>query len=274
MLAPALGFAKGGLGAAIIGGAAGGFVGGFSGTLLYGGSLSDALSAGLRGGAIAALTAGLTYGVDGIFPNWANTSKMPLTKRYGMQIGRTISNAAVKGLSAELRGGDFEQGFVLGIESNLVNWGIEAFTEVSQTWGPPKDGAVFKGEGGIRRNQPEEYYRKSHMGTQATTREEFDKVQESDWGDYFTGELSIGHLLHEGSPLMRSLSFIPGANSASVFHDMGVIPIGAFFGEKSMAFGILNPATIPPFFAAEYIGLGAKSHMYEAELVAQSYARR
>jgi hypothetical protein len=107
MLAPALGFAKGGLGAAIIGGAAGGFVGGFSGTMLYGGSLSQALKAGFRGALISGISAGLTHGIGGALGH-----QVPFGS--GNHVKKIIAHGAVGGLRSVAQGGKFEHGFMSG----------------------------------------------------------------------------------------------------------------------------------------------------------------
>jgi RHS repeat-associated protein len=73
--------------AALIAGAAGGFVGGVLSTLAMGGNIGDALVSGLKGAAIGAYTAGLTFGI-------------------GSAVG-TIGNAYVQGIAKVAAHGAF-----------------------------------------------------------------------------------------------------------------------------------------------------------------------
>jgi len=102
VLVPFLGFAAVSASAAIVAGATMGFVGGVTGTLLYGGSLSQALKAGLRGAVIGGLSAAAFYGVGEVFGHAFNPST------YAPKI---LAHGVVGGLREVAQGGKFEHGF-------------------------------------------------------------------------------------------------------------------------------------------------------------------
>jgi len=79
-------------------GAAGGFAAGVTGTLLYGGSLKQALGNGLKGAATGAI-------MGGIFGGFAGTN----FGDYG--VSEMISKGLGGGVSSEIMGGKFEDGF-------------------------------------------------------------------------------------------------------------------------------------------------------------------
>lgn len=98
------------LSAAILSGAASGFAGGALGTVLAGGSVSDALTAGVKGAVIGGFTAAATFGVG----NLANTagdisgSFSDKAAYYGIKM---VGHGTVQGGMSELKGGKFIHGF-------------------------------------------------------------------------------------------------------------------------------------------------------------------
>ncbi|AWI08316.1 FG-GAP-like repeat-containing protein [Ereboglobus luteus] len=102
--------------ATVLAGAASGFAGAYISVSMAGGSPSAALKAGLRGGAVGALTAAATFGIGQYFDAgrgiWAND--------YANWTGRTLAHATVGGISSELQGGEFRHGFYSSAASNGI----------------------------------------------------------------------------------------------------------------------------------------------------------
>jgi len=97
--------------AIIFSGAGFGFGAAFTGTLLHGGSFSQALRAGLKSGLIGGVTAGLTFGVGHVFFEGLPSFVGSVTK--------VIAHGAVQGLATMAQGGKFEHGFLSGIFGKL-----------------------------------------------------------------------------------------------------------------------------------------------------------
>jgi RHS repeat-associated protein len=97
---------------AAAGGGGFGFGSAFSGTLLAGGSVGDALRAGLKGGIIGGATAAATfgiaqeYGLSGLKPGDAG-----FANKLAIKI---VAHGAIQGGANELQGGKFIHGFIAG----------------------------------------------------------------------------------------------------------------------------------------------------------------
>jgi hypothetical protein len=91
------------LAGAIVAGAAGGFASGFAGSLLNGGSLSDAFKAGMIGGVVGGITGGLAYGIGSLHEAGAIGSWE-----------KVFAHGTVQGAAAEAQGGQFRHGFYSG----------------------------------------------------------------------------------------------------------------------------------------------------------------
>ncbi len=97
---------------AAAGGGGFGFGSAFSGTLLAGGSVGDALRAGLKGGIIGGATAAATfgiaqeYGLSGLKPGDAG-----FANKLAIKI---VAHGAIQGGASELQGGKFIHGFIAG----------------------------------------------------------------------------------------------------------------------------------------------------------------
>jgi len=102
--------ATGGLAGPVVAGMIGGFAAGASGSLLYGGSVSDALSAGFRGAAIGGMTAGLTSAWGGV-GGMADGLDQAVGGFGEGSIGRALGHGAVGGVGSEMQGGEFMTGF-------------------------------------------------------------------------------------------------------------------------------------------------------------------
>lgn len=102
-------------------GAAAGFATGFAGTLIDGGSFSDALKAGAVGAVVGAVSGGIGYGFSATFTSMGADG---LTK-----IGGNILSSGVRnGFSESLQGGTFEHGFMQGVKQGAIQQGAQAAT--------------------------------------------------------------------------------------------------------------------------------------------------
>ncbi|MES2432181.1 MAG: FG-GAP-like repeat-containing protein [Bacteroidota bacterium] len=102
----------GGLGAAVLSGAAAGFASTFTAGVLNGQNLGDVLKSSFKGAAIGALSAGLTYGVGsaGIAVREAGSTGFSVAE-YGVKVA---GHGIVQGGISELNGGKFIHGFYSG----------------------------------------------------------------------------------------------------------------------------------------------------------------
>ncbi len=112
------------IGAAALGGAGFGFGSAFSGTLLAGGSVGDALRAGLTGGAIGGLSAGLTHGAASQFGlHGLKTTQGDFYEKLAIKVA---AHGSIQGGMAELQGGQFRHGFLSGAFSAASSPSIAA----------------------------------------------------------------------------------------------------------------------------------------------------
>lgn len=96
-------------------GMAAGFAGGATSAALYGGSFSEVLNAGFRGAVIGGISAGLAQawgGVGGMSDGLANGASASTFAEGG--IGRAIGHGVGAGITSEMQGGEFMQGFGSG----------------------------------------------------------------------------------------------------------------------------------------------------------------
>jgi len=118
---------------ATVGGALGhGFGSAFSGTLLSGGSFGDALQAGFKSGGLAALSAGVLYGIDSILPGWLGTADvvrevkgqtiLSPAERIGHQISRITLRATARGAIGRLSDRDFKKSALISVASDSLQW--------------------------------------------------------------------------------------------------------------------------------------------------------
>lgn len=92
---------------AVISGAAGGLASGVTASLLSGGNIGQALMAGLKGGAIGAVSGGLTYGVGDV---WGHQT----TNAFKVA-GKVVTHGVVQGGVTVAQGGKFLNGFYSGV---------------------------------------------------------------------------------------------------------------------------------------------------------------
>lgn len=100
----------------ILSGAASGFASGATATLLSGGSLGDALKAGIKGAVISGISAGFTYGVGETWGH-ATTSKNIVQK--------TLAHGVVQGGTNVAQGGKFIHGFMSGALTSAASGEID-----------------------------------------------------------------------------------------------------------------------------------------------------
>jgi len=103
----AVSYACAGTCTSVVAGALAGFAGGATGAALYGGDIHDVLSAGTKGAAFGAFTAGMAEawgGVNGIAEGFGSGFDEGT-------IGRALGHGVSGGLTSEMQGGDFMHGF-------------------------------------------------------------------------------------------------------------------------------------------------------------------
>ncbi len=97
---------------AAAGGGGFGFGSAFSGTLLAGGSVGDALRAGLKGGIIGGATAAATFGVAQEFGlSDLKLNDPSFSSKLAIKI---VAHGSIQGAANELQGGKFVHGFIAG----------------------------------------------------------------------------------------------------------------------------------------------------------------
>ncbi|MFN8282157.1 MAG: FG-GAP-like repeat-containing protein [Chitinophagales bacterium] len=118
----------GALGSAMLSGAAVGFSTAMTASLLNGGSLSQSLWAGLKGAAIGAACAGVSYGIGQAASGMGYN---PAAGQYnlGGYGFKVLSHGVVQGGVNVLNGGKFEHGFYAGAFSAGANPAIEQFDD-------------------------------------------------------------------------------------------------------------------------------------------------
>jgi hypothetical protein len=95
-----------------------------------GGSLSDALKAGLQGALQSAIKAGVYMQVDKFLPSWFETApdlktglggKLTFAERLQNEFSRAIVRASFEGLNARVMGGRFSSGFKESLMMDSLN---------------------------------------------------------------------------------------------------------------------------------------------------------
>jgi RHS repeat-associated protein len=143
-----------GLSTALVAAAGSGFGSAFSGTLLAGGSVGDALRAGIRGGIQALPTAGALYGVDLVLPDFISRNVVENVKvedwfkaeRVAHEFVRIGARGAVRGAFSEAYGGKFSTGLKWSVIPDIAKFGLEAVStyDVQQSWLNPRTRAGMK----------------------------------------------------------------------------------------------------------------------------------
>jgi len=104
------------LAATMLSGALTGFATGFAGTLMSGGSVSDALKAGAIGAVVGSVTAGASYGISSAFG--------AIQAEGLLKMGVDVAQTGVQNGAAEMiQGGSFEHGFMEGIKQGAIQQG-------------------------------------------------------------------------------------------------------------------------------------------------------
>ncbi len=174
----ALGITNAVVGAAVVGatmGAAGGFAGGIVGTLYAGGTIEQALNNGLKG----ALTGAIMGGISGGFGSTWN-------------VGRVMAQSMGGGVSSELTGGSFQDGFKVALVTAAASYAYS-----------------------------------SSVGYEATLESGGDAVNKTSLDAGIKGANNIGiagtvnpnSWFGEGGIVSRFLNKIPGVNGIAGLHD-------------------------------------------------------
>lgn len=234
----ALGLSSTTFAGALVGGAIAGGTLGVSSTLLYGGSMSQALRAGIKGAALGAATGGLLHGANALAQDWN-------------VIGRSLARGGVGGISGELSGTDFRKGFYLGFGASLA---YETYRWVTRGDVP----TVEKGGEARVKSEPHRLQDASshdnNFGPANDTQEKLDVARRSAFS------------MREGSPLSEAANEAR-LNPLATFHDdMGSRFFPAEAWDKYLA---VNPITWAPAMGVTYaammvtpVGAGITSSFY------------
>ncbi len=257
---------------AIVSGAGFGFGSAFSGTLLSGGSIGDAFKAGIKVGAINAVTAAAMNSINSFLPDWMDTANQAngkvknaknliTTKRVAVQLARNVARATVKGASSRLQGGNFASSFRFSLISDTIRWARDAFVEYEFSKYAISDENSSASDK-ISRSRSK--WNQASKG--ATYKKEGHPIYDPDYSNpgsaVFSSKTEI-NWTHEKSDFMLGVGKVPGMNSMSVFHDhwaeLTKVSSSNFFGKMSNY--LTNQGTIPIAMGIEYAGLVGTTNM-------------
>jgi RHS repeat-associated protein len=225
---------------AVVSAAGFGFGSSFSGTLLSGGNLATALTAGVRSALISGVESVALFGVHAYLtePDVVRMHQslkqraLALTERFKSQLPGMTARGAIRGIVGEVSGGGFLHSFKNSLIMDTISIGRDAVVEVgSQIKDPGKSLEMYR----LTALRGEE----SLVGLKPTTT---------------MGWLAKTLASEEG--ILRFTSYIPGVNSAAAFHDRFVDLLGVSADKSFVEFLMLNPGTIAPVFSLNYMALG------------------
>jgi len=247
--------------ATILSGAGVGFMTAFSGTMLAGGNIKQALTAGAIGAITGAVTAGVTYGINAQFPTWAKTVKDSTLNRVFNQVANLGLKSSVSGLQAEIQGGSFKNAFWKTAAIESVKWGSDVVREIRDDYVASNADKFENYEhskaGANSRFDTAKVDGISKYPGKAIFSSNAQNVGKHGTG-WFFGEMGASknysvfgvELISKGDGIMPLLgNNIPGLNSMAVFHDIHVENLPGYLNETSLLWSI-------PF---EYAGLLNKS---------------
>lgn len=269
-----------GLSTALVAAAGGGFGSAFSGTLLAGGSVGDALRAGLRGGLQALPTAGALYGVDLVLPDFISSNVIGKVKvqdwfkaeRVAHEFLRIGVRGAVRGAFSEAYGGKFSTGLKWSVVPDIAKFGLEAVStyDVQQSWMHNRDAMKYDPhtELGLRthrvffgKQQDSSTHDRNGIsmatGEVTNTGATWDGVDSPSWLQR--------NVTMEGSPFMRFVErTVLIGSGQGMSHDGFVtsfgIPAIPALGTTFFSFGnmpIINEFSNVPYLVPNYLGHAA-----------------
>ena len=221
---------------------------------VQGGSIEDIRNVGQR--------AFLSSVASSYIGGYANTDSI---------INNAIIEGVAGGVSAEISGGSFGQGFRFGAGASILRSGIEAFTKYDAIWDTAENKhGVYKTE-----NHHVVRVGDNHVGKATFL------FPEAVW----YGPAPLGQnvanpgLLAEGGLLLGwTGAYVPGFNSGALLHDVFVGTLEKAVGitnltgfAKAGASLFTNQLTIVPVIAINYYGLGARGMAYNQESLTKQY---
>ena len=226
-----LGVTNATLGAVIVGatmGAAGGFAAGVVGTKLYGGSWSDAFKNGLKG----ALAGAIMGGISGGFGSTWN-------------VGRVMAQSMGGGVSSEIMGGDFADGFKMAFITSAAAYAYSAVSSKYNTNGG-KSHVLKNKANNVGRELDKQTLLKISQG-------KFDIPFTSDqslfmrgvgelpffdaFGEFHDGLMDMYNKMTKGSPLLHNVYIHDAVNIGSMFPSY---PLSVLAHEQSTMIYLLN----------------------------------
>lgn len=215
----------------------------------------------------------------------AQVGKMYTGGTFGAQgtvtayAGRAIAQGAVSGVSAELMGGSFSEGFKTGFAASVLKSALDA------TLQDPKADSNLKGADKDPVYKPDP----AKMNPDSATFDKayYDRAMEvcarrdvCDWTAANTGSAvyastadQIGQLVAPGGGgggsenglLKYAAKYIPGAQAFSNLHDIHMGGLERLMGGGAV-YQFINVATIPAYAYAQYQAFGYRSASYQYDL--------
>jgi len=228
---------------AVLSGAGFGLGAAFSDTLLAGGSIGDALQAGLSSAAVSGLESALLFQIAVAFPvpealkqhQSLKERALAIADHFKSQLPKIIARGTVKGITGKIRGGDVLTSLRNSIIQDTLSLGRDLVVEADIM----KNLESLKGKCSSF-EECRSLHRLTFMRgeTNLVGIEQLNPEAELSRFDYFTSEQGI----------LRVLNYVPGFNSGAAFHDSFVRLAGDSL--------LTNQATIAPLIAINYLSLG------------------
>ncbi len=207
----------------------------------YGASPAEAIKAGARSG----VTAYITQEAGG---------------RGGNLFEEALIEGTAGGITSKISGGNFNDGFKMGVGARYLRAGIDRLTGFFATWDTAESGATYKPD-----NSPAAGCQLIDVCDQFANNIGAANIDPARAGSQVTE--SFGFLdsitIKEGSATSNFLAAIPGFNSGAVAHDRFVGGVQRGLGiekwEGLPGFArelVTNYATIAPVIATNYVALG------------------
>ena len=206
-----------------IAGAAAGFAGGVTGTLLNGGTWSEALNTGLKG----AVAGAIMGGIGGL----------------GWSAGKVVLSGIGGGASSEIMGGDFSDGFKIGIVVAAAGYLYNNMTDYDSTLKPAKE--YSKGE-------YHKYYYDPELGF---TPEQGNTIGFDSQFTKGTNWYHYSNVFKHGGLISRFANIFPGMNSFSKFHDQ--IFVGGHLNQNILT----NIPSMVPALAINYASIYGQNYI-------------
>jgi RHS repeat-associated protein len=259
-----------GVSGAAFGGAVAGFSAATTGAKLSGASWSDSLKAGLTGAATGAFTAGTLYGVNRAFSTWVSSVPKNATdpwltwSRFGNQSANMLGRSAIRGVAAELMGGDFGSEFRRNLGWEGAYWGMDWLQEARYRFDVRKAGAYKVNMAYDSDQVAGPSWDRPEVNTALPKPAHGIGVVDIDFNNFGKSpgtDLGVRGWHVEGGRFSRFMAKIPGMHQISIYHDrIYSVLYSENLGPVSSVGNLLgNFGTMVPVAAFTYRRLGDQS---------------